>query len=61
MCKMKIEIPNRYQHQNVKAIKENIDEATQLSHVKPYVKPGKLRKRSEVDEHLKAKIFESNT
>ena len=47
--------------ENVKAIKDNIDEATQLHQVKPYQKPAKLRKRAEVDETVQAKIFESNT
>ena len=47
--------------ENVKAIKENIDEATQLSQIKPYKKPEKLRKRSEIDESIKNKVYESNT
>lgn len=47
--------------ENVKAIKENIDEATQLSQIKPYRKPEKLRKRSEIDESIKNKVYESNT
>jgi hypothetical protein len=45
----------------VKNIKDNIDDATQLSQVKPYQKPTKLRKRSEIHEAMQAKIFESNT
>lgn len=45
---------------NVKVIKQNLDEATQLSGVKPYLRPDKLRKRSEVDENLKTKVYESN-
>lgn len=47
--------------ENVKAIKENIDDATQLSQIKPYRKPAKLRKRTEIDESLKNKVYESNT
>ena len=46
--------------ENVKVIKENIDEATQLSKVKPYRPPSKLRKRSEIDETT-TKVYESNT
>lgn len=46
---------------NVKAIKENIDEATHISEIKPYRKPIKLRKRTEVDESLKSKVYEENT
>lgn len=46
--------------ENVKAIKENIDEATNLSHVRPYAKSFKLRKRSEIDETQSQKVYESN-
>lgn len=45
--------------ENVKVIKENIDEATQLSKVKPYRAPEKLRKRSEIDETAH-KVYASN-
>ncbi len=47
--------------ENVRAIKENIDDATQISQVRPYKRPEKLRKRSEIDEALKNKVYESNT
>jgi import inner membrane translocase subunit TIM44 len=46
---------------SAKAIKENIDEATQLNQVKPYRRPEKLRKRSEIDESLRSsKVYEAN-
>jgi hypothetical protein len=46
--------------ENVKAIKDNIDEATNLSQVRPYIKPAKLRKRSELDDVQSQKVYESN-
>ena len=46
--------------ENVKAIKENIDEATQLNQIRPYKRPAKLRKRSEIDETQANKVYESN-
>jgi len=42
-------------------IKENIDDATQLSQVQAYKKPVVLRKRSELDEAAQQKIYEENT
>ena len=46
--------------QNVRAFKENIDEATQLNQIRPYRRPEKLRKRSEIDETQSNKIYETN-
>ena len=48
-------------NKNVKAIKENIDEATQISQINPYKAPIKLRKRSEIDENVQQKVYDSNT
>ena len=47
--------------ENVKVIKESIDEATQLSKITTYRTPKKLRKRSEFDEQASQKVYESNT
>lgn len=46
--------------ENVKTIKENLDEATQLSRARPYQAPLKLRKRSEIEESFQQKVYESN-
>ena len=45
----------------MKAIKDNIDEATQLSEVRPYRRPLKLRKRSELDETASRTVYTANT
>ena len=46
--------------ENVKVASQTIDNVTQLSQIKPYMKPEKLRRRSEIDENA-AKVYESNT
>ena len=38
-----------------------VDDVTQLSQVRPYQKPEKLRMREEVDENVKTKVYEENT
>lgn len=47
--------------ENVKTIKENLDEATQLSRARPYVAPIKIRKRTEIEDATQQKVYESNT
>lgn len=47
--------------ENVKVATKTIDDVTQLSSVKPYMKPDKLRKRSELDENASTKVYDSNT
>lgn len=47
--------------ENVQSAGKAIDNVTQLSELRPYRRPVKLRKRSEVDENIKNKVYESNT
>jgi hypothetical protein len=47
--------------ENVKVASKTIDDVTQITNVKPYMKPEKLRKRSELDENASNKVYDSNT
>ncbi len=48
--------------ENVKAIRDEIDSATQLSIVRPYSPPEKLRKRSDFGTAVDSnKVYESDT
>jgi hypothetical protein len=47
--------------ENVKAIRDEIDSATQLSIVRPYTPPEKLRKRSDFGAMEDTKVYESDT
>lgn len=47
--------------ENVKSASKTIDDVTQITNVKPYMKPEKLRKRSELDENATNKVYDSNT
>lgn len=46
---------------NVQHVGKAVDDVTQLSQVRPYQKPEKLRMREEVDENVKTKVYEENT
>jgi len=45
----------------VQSVGKAVDDVTQLSQVRPYRKPIKLRMREEVDENKKNKVYEENT
>lgn len=51
----------KFVKENVKVASKTIDNVTQLSNVKPYQKPIKLQRRSELDENASNKVYESNT
>lgn len=51
----------KFVKENVKVASKTIDNVTQLSNVKPYQKPLKLQRRSELDENASNKVYESNT
>ena len=46
---------------NVQNVGKAVDSVTQLSEVRPYRRPVKLRMREEVDENATNKIYEENT
>ncbi len=47
--------------ENVKAIRDDFDNATQISRVRPYAAPEKLRKRSDFSVIREEKVYESDT
>lgn len=47
--------------ENVQNIGNVVDDVTQLSEVRPYRKPVKLRRRAEVDTTVEQKVYEENT
>lgn len=46
---------------NVQSVGKAVDDVTQLSSVRPYRRPVKLRRREEIDENLNQKVYEENT
>lgn len=47
--------------ENVKVATKTIDNVAQISNIKPYVRPEKLKKRSELDDTTNNKVYDSNT